>query len=1430
MNIILATATSEIELELDVDDEQTPLSKVVEAVAPGPVSPTTLLVVDGRVVAATSTVAEAGLVQGSLLSLGTGHLSTIAGKQPVAQVRITAGVVAGEQFLLEAGTYLIGRGPQATIRLGAETVSRTHAKLRVHQDGSATITDLESHNGTTIAGVAVGERSVVPYGQPVMVGAVRLELSRVQAGDRPALGPPRRSGTKVFNRPPRRVLPPAPVPITVPKAPSPPSPGTRFGWAALLAPLAIGLVMAGLWSPMAAVFALLSPVMVIANWVEDRRRIRREQREGTQELSKQLAEFASALDQARTAEISRRQIVYPDVAQAIHRALGPTSRLWERRLTHGDFLHLALGVGDVAWEPPVLGESASELPPEAGRVLDEHRTLYQTTVPLDLSPGRVVGVIGTRGPALAVVRSLLCQAVTLHGPADLRVAVVVEPGRSADWDWVKWLPHTRCANDSSGRRLLAQTTPEAEAVVRELTPENNPGASPSFLGADKPVSGPVTLVVCDGEQWSAGRNSPVRALLAGDTGLVAGIVLAPTAEQLPAVCTSVLDLQGPHGSATYTEPEAGLELDQLLIAGVPEPVARRCARALASLEDPEITAGAAELPAAVSLLRLLDLVEPSVEAIVLRWKASTDMAAPIGVLEGGLFVVDLVRDGPHGLIAGTTGSGKSELLRSLVASLAATIDSEHLNFVLIDYKGGSAFDECARLPHTVGLVTDLDERLGERALRCLEAELSYRERRLRAAGATDLPAYLAMGPQEPLPRLLVVIDEFATMAKELPEFMDSLVGIAQRGRSLGVHLLLATQRPSGAVNDNIRANTNLRIALRVQDSGDSIDVIGTAQAASIGRGHPGRGYLKLGPGEIEPFQAALVTGRTSPGRQHQVSARPFVFANNTEHSPVPSDDDTGPTDLVCLVEAIREAAASQGLREPRRPWPEPLPARITLDELTSGGLPTEPATGCWWAPLGLVDEPDEQRQRVFIWDSAKGNLLIYGVAGAGATTALATIAVSLARTLPVDQVHLYVIDFATQALSPLTELAHVGAVIGAGERERQERLLRWLHSELATRRRRVADGGTDALADLPAIIILLDNYAGFASAFEDVASYAYLEQLHRVIADGPGLGIFTILAADRVGAVPMAVSSLVPEKLVLRLADTGEYAVLGLRATGVAKLSPGSGIDLATGRQVQLALPALAGIADAVAAVPSPALPASRPPTPIGVLPTDVVLTDVLATTQITPGEWFIPLGIGNTSLQPVGFRLGEGDHALVAGPPRSGKSTTLQAILATVQTHAPEVEVTAVALRRSPLRTAPGVTRLVTHADELAAALDTAGHSGAPQLILLDDADSIEDSGGVITGLIKHNRADLHVIAAGRADALRSLYGHWTSEIRRSRQGLILRPHIEMDGDLWQTILPRYGPTLFDPGRGYLIADGSAELLQAARPQQANQPLPMNT
>ena len=414
-------------------------------------------------------------------------------------------------------------------------------------------------------------------------------------------------------------------------------------------------------------------------------------------------------------------------------------------------------------EPP----RSAATPDELAEALAAAATLEGSPVPVDLSAGGVVGIVGDRSAALALARSLLCQAAALHGPADLPVMVLARPGAAAEWDWAKWLPHTRDAS-GAGRMLSADaelSTRLAEGRLRAAGPRERNDRPPA---GGRPLVGPTVLVVVDDESLTEGRRAPTRSLLRGEGGLVAGIVIASTVDRLPAVCTTVVEMVDPDGGAELTLPQAGERVARFLPAGMADDVARDCARALARFEDPELDVVGAGLPASIRLLPLLELDECTPDAVLARWKAAgvdPRPATPVGLSEDGVFGVDFVADGPHALVGGTTGSGKSELLRSMVAGLAASVDPDHLTFVLIDFKGGSAFDECARLPHTVGMVTDLDEHLAERALRCLEAELKHRERTLRDVGATDLPDYLRKGLPEPMPRLLVIIDEFATLRR-----------------------------------------------------------------------------------------------------------------------------------------------------------------------------------------------------------------------------------------------------------------------------------------------------------------------------------------------------------------------------------------------------------------------------------------------------------------------------------------------------------------------------------------------------------------------------------------------------------------------------------------------------------------------------------------
>jgi len=1372
-------------------------------------SAATGVVLDGRFCHADLALDEIGLHEGARVRLATQAPATVGSQKAALELRVVAGLDSGQRIELPPDGTIVGRDDGDAVAMSDVGVSRRHLKVEPSPGGlRATLTDLGSINGSWVEGRRIREPTEISPGTVFEAGDVAFELAQVSE-DRLDVDPQRQAGAGgmvAFNRPPRsRVHEPA-DPLSPPEQVREQA-AQRFSLVSAVGPLVLGGVMVILLhNILFALFCLLSPVLVIGNWWESRRQTGKATRGARREHAEQLARFSADVSGRASEVIAHLRLSLPDPAEIVRRATDPSTRLWERRPEHDDFLMLSAGLGDRQLRPPL--DQRRTPSSEAETVLAENERLRMAPILVDLSSGGVVGIVGPRIATLAAARSLLCQAAVLHGPADLQVAVLTEDERSSEWDWAKWLPHARDASRGGDARLLAGDPSRVSELATELM--DREGADDRFL-----------LAVLDSDSLIEGRGAVGRALLrSGET--VSGIVIARSSERLPAICTSVLQLEQDTAEAILRRPQAGESVDPLLVSGLSIETARDCALGLARFEDADLQLAGGSLPSAVSLLPLLGIGEPKPAGLTQRWGAAaqrSSLEATFALSEDGPFTLDLVLDGPHGLIAGTTGSGKSELLRSLVAALAASHDPARLNFVLIDYKGGSAFAECAELPHTVGMVTDLDEQLGARALRSLEAELRYRERVLGEYRAGDLIAYQQLKAPA-LPRLLVIIDEFATLAAELPDFVASLVGIAQRGRSLGVHLLLATQRPSGAVNENIRANANLRICLRVQTPQDSSDVIDSPAAAKIARTQPGRAQVRLGPSELVPIQTALVTGSTVSGPPRAVDVRTFEFAPSGGGRQADAKPER--SDLQRLVAAARDAFESLGTPPPRRPWLAPLAAEVALEDLVELG-PPRPLAGerGMVVPLALADDPDAQAQYPVGWNLDAGNLLLFGLGGSGTTTTLATIGLALADTTGPDRAHLYVMDFGAGELAPLAGLPHVGAVIAASEHERQRRLLRRLRGELESRRRLDAP----ARAGQPRIVLLLDGYAGFASEHGDLAGDATREALGRIWADGPEVGIHMAITGDRAGAIPNALASLSQQRLVFRLADLPDYAQFGIHRSDVPRFTPGRAVVGGSGQAIQIVRPR-----DALAVAVSRRSPADGAtavpggPPPIGVLPQQVPLEAVLTATRVGPESWFVPIGIGDEQLEPVGFELYAGDHALVAGSPRSGKTTVLLLLAALVARAHPEFTLTGIAVRPSKLRECSELERVVTTATELpalVAELRAATGAGAPQLLLIDDAEMLTDEGRALTGLFADSPPGLHAIVAGRADGLRSL-GHWSAGVRRSRTGLLLQPDVQVDGGLLGVTLPRRPAPPARPGCGYLVQAGGFELVQVALPAPA--------
>ncbi|MEO7117486.1 MAG: FtsK/SpoIIIE domain-containing protein, partial [Candidatus Limnocylindrales bacterium] len=838
-----------------------------------------------------------------------------------------------------------------------------------------------------------------------------------------------------------------------------------------------------------------------------------------------------------------------------------------------------------------VSETADEhLQQRVDAIREEHQVDPDVPVDVDLRGVGVLGVAGSEPEREALLRWLLLQAAILDSPRDLAVVVLTPEAEAPRWEWTRWLPHTTTLVAGLHAARTVAAAPDDVRVVFQMIDDlivSRRIEAERRLGYGDGNWRPHVLVVIPGEILIP-RPSLSRVLSSCQEFGISIIVGAARSEQLPGECRAIVQCGAAGNDLAVTVTATGDTIPGIVGDGVPLEASLTTALSLAPVRDVSAATAAGEVPRSVLLLDLLDLPEPDAAGIRARWDAhagSGGLGAPIGVGAAGRVSLDLRRDGPHGLAAGTTGAGKSELLQSLVASLAATHPANRLTFVLVDYKGGAAFKDCVALPHTVGFFTDLDAHLAQRALVSLNAELRRREHILSETGTKDIIDLERRDPARAPANLFIVFDEFAFLKKEVPEFVAGVIDIAQRGRSLGVHLMLATQRPQGVVDDNIRANTNLRIALRIADEVDSNDVIDRPDAAHIPKSIPGRAYVRTGHSDVQTVQSAYV-GAISSGGPQRVVTKVVAFPFGSGMGPRagggggPEEGDERPTDLQRLVTAIAAANDEAGIPAQPLPWLPPLASEYHL-----GALLAEPAATVAMselaAPLGVIDLPAEQSQRQWtLYLGAVGHVLIYGTSGTGKSTLLRTLAASLASKLWPSDLHLYGLDFASRGLRSIASLPHCGGVVNADEIEKVERFLVMIDNLIDERKAALGAVGASSLAEyraahgplLPYVVVLLDGYAGFTSVFMEVDHGALLDRVARQVAEGRAAGVHFAITADRRNAIPSSLSGVISERIVLRMADRDEYATLGLPSSiAETELPAGRGfVDDA--REVQFAI------------------------------------------------------------------------------------------------------------------------------------------------------------------------------------------------------------------------------------------------------------------
>lgn len=1167
----------------------------------------------------------------------------------------------------------------------------------------------------------------------------------------PAAGGPWREVT-------RRAPEPDPTAPTRVELPTPPDAVRLPGFPVLSATVPL-LMGAALWmatgSLASALFVLFSFVFVLASGLEARREARAEDRFRVQEFHAAVHESVDTLAAAATLQRLRHERCTPPLDELVDRARNRPEQLWQRRRTDGDLMVVRLGLARRPLEVELVGPAGGR------RALREHleHTLrdvveLEDVVAVDLRHAGGLAVLGGDA-AVELARAVTMQLACLIGPDDLGVEIVSGPGRSPRWRWAGWLPHTLPAASRRCTLVVADgvdAAQAAEAVARV----RDGGVEPVllWLGQDagavpEGIDAAVRVGFGPGEHDASLRRDRTAALVREVRLEGSGPDDAEPLARLLAALTPVVQASVAQGGVGPTlAPPDRVQLGEVLTS--PELLQR--ARTLATHWD-------AAADAATGAARRLHV--------------------PLGRAAGGgtgVVGIDLVADGPHVLVAGTTGAGKSELLRSLVLGAALEQGPDRVHFLLVDYKGGAAFGALVELPHTVGLITDLTPALAERALVSLRAELRRREHLLADEGRSEWSG----------PALVVVVDEFATLSRELPQFVEGVVDLAQRGRSLGVHLVLATQRPAGVVTDAIRANTSVRIALRVTDAEDSHDVVGDDAASRLPRSAAGRAVVRIDGGPVVHFQTAF--SGAPPRSAPRVSVRPWSAGPAPAPAPVGAVMAQRQVELDLGVRTARRAAELRGLCPPRRPWVDALPER--LDWSTMSAAPPEHGhDGHHGVPIGLVDRPEQQRRAPLVVDLHRdGGLVVLGTGGSGRSHALAALVCALGSSGERWMVH--VLD-GDGSLAGLSDEPVVGDVVGLHDTERVGRLLRSWQRAL-DRRREQAETGTDGDRRL----LVLDGYAAFEERYDRMDRGVLVEVLHRVARDGRAVGLHVALSAARPGEVPSPLANCLGARLQLRCTTADDALMAGLGPTAAdPELPPGR--CWVSGHTAQIAdwrsAPARTGAPPVDGLVPK--------------LPARLRLDDVPASEEIGHDEQ-LAVGVDADLLQPVGLDLSR--HALVVGPPRSGRSTTLA---------------TLVTSHRRRLRSGLAlVARTVDEVDQAVAQVLDAGAEGRPCLLAIDDVTDLLD--GNHGDLVERRLHDLleraeqqqvRLVLAGDVDTLLRCYHDAVTRVRAGRTGLLLDVDPDLHGDLLHTTIERRSDLPRRAGRGWCVQDGAARPVQVA-------------